>query len=258
MWIHVPRAVIPQLQGPGKFILTRWSEHDESYDVPLTVVETSRHGMRLVFGVLGPKTIALAGVPAGRQLLWRGPYPGGLWGLTRLRHSLRQGPGRAVVVARGMGQAVALPLVRSILAAPGWQVKLLVDASGEDLSAAMGWDAYSRQGDCSLGQIECYAAAGREALLRELTATGGRVVLASCGTDLLHRWVGAAWRELYDQGARGRDLPLLVASNNSLITCGEGSCGACTRRLPSGDRFRACKADCPPELLFAAPAGVTG
>ncbi len=279
--LQVSRRLLPLLRRPGCYLFIRTPGSGEEYNTPLTVVEAGSRELRLVLKVAGPKTAAIAAVAPGANLIWKGPHFGGLLGGTALRSAMRGGRGAAVVVARGMGQIVALPVVRA-LAARGWLVEAFVDPRGSG-------------GD--FGRVELEAAAGRPATVVHLeTAAGAEVILAalggqgpltaggaakapadgvaqgpaagprllvSCGTDLLHAWVAAIWWKAAGQrrsGPAGPPAPPggwgFVATNNSLMSCGEGTCGACTLRLAGGGRVRACKADIPPEMLFS-PAGNT-
>lgn len=248
--VAVSPRLAPLLRRPGCYVFVRPSGFDESYNTPLTVVDAHGETMRLVLKVAGPKTQAIARVAEGANLIWKGPYSSGLLGMATLRRAVRKGPGVAAIVARGMGQIVALPVVR-LLKAKGWAVLACIDPRGSggdfaraELESALGGKAVEFHSHSTGGAATVLAAMSRAS---EGRGAGPRL-LVSCGTDPLHRWVGRLWRSLAPQdGAWG-----LVATNNTLAACGEGTCGACTLRMGDGARIRACKADVPPELLFAA------
>jgi hypothetical protein len=246
--IAAPRGVTTHLGYPGRFVFVRPAGLDHSYDVPLTVLSAGERNYRLWFAVQGPKTQALAAVREGGTVFWRGPYQGGLLGWSRARRAARRPGGAAVIIARGLGIVPALPLARYMAAAAGWRVSLLQDrppAAG-GLGDGGGLAAMLPQ-DVALGKIAAYTPAAGALLAETLRNVGwpGPSIVASCGTDVLHRWVARWWSELPEAGR-----PLLVASNNALMTCGEGSCGACAARMPGGGRYRGCKSDIAPEKAF--------
>lgn len=252
--VDLRMAVSPRvsslLRRPGCFLFVRPPGPDDSHNTPLTVVEGGIDTVRLVFQVAGPKTQAIARVPAGGNLAWKGPYHNALLGASALRRALRRGPGTAVILARGMGQIVAVPLLR-LLTVKGWTVDACLDPRGK------GGGFARRELERALGRRACevrfYSESGRKAVLAKLAcrsaALGDRpALLVSCGTDPLHRWV-ASIRHQHAAAVADRDWAF-VATNNSPMACGEGTCGACTVRFGDGGRVRACKADIPPELLF--------
>jgi len=102
-------------------------------------------------------------------------------------------------------------------------------------------------------EIACMEAKGAGQLADSLrgVAAGRGCLVVSCGSDLQHRWLLGLRRSLVD--ASGGPVEY-VAGNNSLIVCAEGVCGACVGRLPNGKRFRGCKADVMPELLWGEDA----
>ena len=254
LWLAIPRGVAPRLAEPGRFVFLRPAGLDRAYDTPLAVAETRRRGLRVLFTIAGPKTQALAEVRAGDRLAWRGPYRAALLGLTRMRRRLGGRPGRLVVVGRGLAPATSLPLIRRF-AAVGWEVVALLDSGGAGGKLALAEVGGAIGAAGRTESIACYTKPGAAALRRTVAAAGPLPVVASYGTEVLHRWVGRVLADLRrEEAAAGGSPPIWLASNDCLMTCGEGTCGACGMRLPGGERWRGCKADTPPELLFGSAA----
>ncbi|MDP2871431.1 MAG: hypothetical protein Q8P31_02710 [Bacillota bacterium] len=250
---HSGRA---QLARPGTFVLIRRASRPDRYDVPLTVAGVDGDTFRLIFKVAGPKTRSLAAAADGEGLVWRGPYYSGLIGLRRLLGD-RGRPRAAVIVTRGLGQAVALPVLAH-LAGRGTETTVLLDPRG------WGGDFARREleavGGGPAADVACMERAGAATLTAALRlrsaqpgAQRGAVLVVSCGSDLQHRWLVGLQPQL--RAANGGAPVQYVAVNNALVVCGEGVCGACIRRLPDGTRFRGCKADIPPELLWPPQRG---
>jgi hypothetical protein len=267
--IGLPAGLAPAFWRPGSFVLVRPRGKARAYDTPLTVIAAGSSGLRLVFGVSGPKTRSLAAMSPGDAASWRGPYYNGLFGASRFDRARGGGPGFgghasgrhgfAVLVARGVGQAVALPLLRYLTGA-GLRAEVLLDARGT------GGDFAASELGSMLGAaprpFACFTPRGGQELreaLASLAASASppvagagrwlRGLVVSLGSDLQHRWVGGLWPSLSAAvGGRGLDL---VATNNRPVVCGEGVCGACVLRLSGGGRVRACKADVDPLRLWS-------
>jgi|GEM_PF-3246851 len=273
VWLQAEVNSGAAFRRPGAFLMVRPAARPVRYDVPLTVVGTRGREVRLVYKVAGPKTQALAGLRPGEGAVWRGPYYNGLMGGHRLTRAAVE---CAVVVARGLGQAAAIP-VTGWLRSRGTRVEVLIDPRGAggtfaaaELAAAAAapvrvLNCYRHSGLAAIGNALGRSAAGGTGPAPAAGDAGavstpgrslprGIALVVSCGSDLQHRWIAEAWPQLRD--AAGAMRPEMVASNNSPVVCGEGACGACVRRLPGGGRVRGCKADLPPECVW--PTRETG
>jgi dihydroorotate dehydrogenase electron transfer subunit len=256
LWVRAPAWPCEQLRRPGTFVLIRPASLPGRFDVPLTVAGVKGDTFRLIFKIAGPKTQPLALLTRGGDVIWRGPYYSGLLGLRNLmaaHHATTPAavPATALVVARGVGQAVALPVV-SHLVTRGIRCEVMLDPRGSGGGFARS-ELESLSG-LRVEDIRCMKPAGATLLAGAVEriahkAPPGAMALISCGSDLQHRWL-VSLRPALLEAAGGRPLHY-AAVNNSLVVCGEGVCGACVRRLPDGARFRGCKADAPPELLWS-------
>lgn len=248
MWLTASPSLSAQLSLPGTFVMIRAASSPETYAVPLTVAGVRGDAFRLIFKVAGPKTQTFAALAARQGVVWRGPYRSGLLGRRRLLED-RSRP--AVIVARGLGQAVALPVVTHLVR-QGRAAVVLLDPRGWGKDFARSeLEAGCRRPVLAIACMDEKGAAQLASTLSEFTQGVGPLLI-SCGSDIQHRWLVGLRGGLVE--ACGGKTVEYVAGNNSLIVCAEGVCGACVGRLPNGKRFRGCKADVMPELLWGEDA----
>lgn len=228
--LAAPAHLVNALQPAGSFLMARPAEREAWFDVPLAVagLDAARNTVTHYVQVAGPKTRALAA--GGRTLVVRGPFANGLVGRG---HINAQPPGRALLVAVGIGQGPAHHAAAQMLAAkrpvdallgPGDLGRVFI--AGE--LAALGASVTLLDSD--------HGRNGKT--FRDFLAANTYRLLVSAGSDEQHR---VLWQLLRQQ----RPGTPLVYTNNAVMCCGEGICGSCSRPLASGIT-RACKAKITP------------
>ncbi|MEW6081423.1 MAG: hypothetical protein AB1576_06540 [Bacillota bacterium] len=235
----VPSSVTPELAQPGAMVFARAIHEPSRFDVPLTIYDTGEDSATVVLEVVGPKTRSLASWvqrPGNLGDVWvRGPYFNGVFGGRYLKalHS-----SRALLVLRGTGQATSLSVAREMVRHRNLLWALLDPGPLEHNLAE-----------------EALRELGVQVFDIDLRTKTGEEFLASC----LERFQPAL---VFSGGADGQHYRLerlmearnlratLTGSNNCIMVCAEGTCGACITRLRSGGKFRACKGDAPVNDVF--------
>ncbi len=219
----------------GRFVLVRAADKPVTFNTPMAVMaaDPAAGTITILAQVAGPKTKALAG--ASERVWLRGPYPNGLLGAAYLE---RLSGGRALLVARGVCQAVAVPVARQ-LRVQGNQVSALIDPgqSGRVFIAAECGELRIPIREGSLLEEEGMG------LLRRILAEEAVDLIFSGGSDAQHKAIRGELAQLK------RRIPLVVTNNNT-ICCGEGICGSCQVETAAGQRVRTCKTRLNPADLW--------
>lgn len=224
--LAVPSHLVNALQPAGSFLMVRPAGQKTWFDLPLAVarLDPAKSTVTHYIQLAGPKTRALSS--SGEALWVRGPFANGLVGRG---HINAQPPGRALLVAVGIGQGPALHAATQMLAA-----KRPVDAllGPGDLGRVFINDELAALG-ASVTQLDSDHARNGRTFQHFLAANTYRL-LVSAGSDEQHRVLGQLLRQASPKTP-------LVYTNNAVMCCGEGICGSCTRLVGSG-LTRACKA----------------
>lgn len=205
---------------PGQFVIVRGDDDGER--IPLTVVETDPDGsIVLVIQAVGATTDRLCSMVAGDTLA---DVAGPLGSPSEVDRF-----GRVVVVAGGVGVAVALPVARALIAA------------GNEVTAILG----ARSAD-------------RVILAAETEAAGCRVIVATEDGSLgIHGMVTDALGDVLagegrvDRVFTAGPIPMMtavaeatrrhgittIASLNPIMVDGTGMCGGCRVRIAGEMRF---------------------
>jgi hypothetical protein len=107
--LQVTKTLARELDNPGAYVFMRDKQKPGFFDVPMSVmaVDTIKGEIDVALQVQGAKTKALVGPKNG--IVVRGPYWNGILGQRYLK-GIRNG--NCLVIARGIGQAPAVKVVR--------------------------------------------------------------------------------------------------------------------------------------------------
>ncbi len=231
--LEANRTLARELNEPGAYVFLRDPRDPGYFDTPMSVMMVNEEEGTLSFAVntRGVKTKALAGLE--NEVSLRGPYWNGILGLKYLKGFRR---GKALLVARGVGQAPAIAVARKLILA-GNQVDMVVDAGNIGVNFA---EQYFRDLGCKIILQTVFdknkLTVSPEALKfikRQVEDEGVRLVYCG-GPELMNRDI----KELI-QGLEQEVY--FVCSNDAKLCCGEGICGSCQTRLHDGNRVITCK-----------------
>jgi len=229
--IKVGLQLAQELKKIGSFVFLRCLEDPDFYLFPVGVMKVENDCIQVVIETIGPKSSKIFANDI-KKIYVRGPYYNGVFGQPWIDNIKC---GKIIVIAGGMGQAPALPIIEYLsinnnnitaVLAPGKLGKVFIANKLLNMS------------------IEVYAVASlrREGmpLVRQLfqSANTSPELVVSAGSDEQHYGVIAAMQ------AAEVNIPM-AATNNATMCCGEGICGSCEKETKSGQRIRACKVQLP-------------
>ena len=221
----VSEGLAHRLAPLGSFVFLRCENDPDCAHFPVGVMRAKDGKVLVAVEAVGAKSSRLILSGDGHAML-RGPYFNGVLGKPWIENL---SGGSAVVIAGGIGQAPALPIIEALLAggnrvrailAPGKVgsvfVREMLNGAAVELHAV---DSLRKDGFTLLKQY-----------LQEEPD-----LLVSAGPDAQHAGV------IRFMNAHGRDLPM-AATNNATMCCGEGICGSCHKLTQDNKTVKLCKA----------------
>ena len=239
---EVPHKLAIDLVRPGSYIFIRTDEN-YFFDIPISIMDSDieNNTLTIVVEIRGVKTKRLNEIKEGGEIVIRGPYWNAVFGLDNIN---KQKNNNCLVLARGIGMAPMMPVIRK-LHANGNEVDVYIDKSPfKDIYVKDYLDPY----DVSVRETNLLdkgklSDEGRLIIKHSIEEKNiGYIHLA--GADILTYSV----IEYLDEIGRG-DI-LLSCCNNFKMCCGEGICGACTARFAGHKVKHFCKLQCDPRSIF--------
>lgn len=238
--VELPPSFTAQLRLPGSFVFAKPVDRPFSFYLPLGVLKADHRSSTFLLKTVGPKSKALSSSllddgtgkseDSPTELDIKGPHWNGVFGLKTIR-SLKMS--NALMVLRGIGQALAIGVALELLR-HGNSVRAIIDPAevGQDLVG----DDLEAMG-CKVSRAEIRTSQGLAALASVLLSEQPACVFSG-GPDGQHYRIEKLLGLL---GLSGNTA--LTGSNNSIMVCGEGTCGACFRRVRSSNpsKLKACK-----------------
>lgn len=233
--IEIPSdSLIRDYNQPGTFAFLRPVNFLEYYDIPVCImdVDESKRHLSFAINIVGPKSKAIA--KAENNVLIRGPYWNGLFGLKHIKSSYNK---NWLVVGRGIGQVSLLPVIKNLLRGNNRLIVLLdpgnikVNLVEKDLSI-LGIDFKTFDFNNSLHRMK----------LKELLENEEIDFIYSGGSDAQHKFIQNLIKKMGDK------IPLVISNNNQLC-CGEGICGSC-EAIVDGELIHLCKVQLGSEQLL--------
>ena len=188
----------------------------------------------------GVKTNRLLNTKENENIVIRGPYWNGVFGLKNIK---AQNNKKVLVLARGIGLAPMMPVIRRLIS-KGNKVTAALDIEPFSENFA---DKFLQEYDLEIkekvliekGKLTEYA----KVIIRDSLNEGADYIHIA-GADILTYDVIDYLKEI------GRDDITLSCCNNFKMCCGEGICGACTARFSGHKVKRFCKEQADPRAIF--------
>lgn len=239
---EAPHKLAIDLARPGSFIFVR-SEENVYFDVPISILEsnTETNIISIMIEIRGIKTKKLLDMEVGGEIIIRGPYWNGVFGLKNIG---KQKNNEALVIARGIGMAPMIPVLQNLVQ-NGNEVTLIIDKQPfKDIYVTEWLDkldiVIQEMNLIDKGELspECMVA------IKSLIKYNNISLIHIAGADILTYNI----IDFLDSLDR-KDIDLSCC-NNFKMCCGEGVCGSCTARF-SGHRVkRFCKVQASPRGIF--------
>lgn len=237
-----PHKLVLDLIRPGSYIFIRTDEN-YFFDIPISIMDSDidTNIITIVIEIRGVKTKRLETILKGQEIVIRGPYWNGVFGIDNIKS---QNGNNVLVLARGIGAAPMMPVVRKL------------QNNDNEIDVFIDSDPFTS--DFSKDFLDIYGVKARKLNLLnqgKLSEEGKFIVKNSikdkniklihlAGADILTYSIIEYLDEINEKKI------LLSCCNNFKMCCGEGVCGACTTRF-SGHRVkRFCKLQSDPRSIF--------
>lgn len=223
----VPLSLAMVLDKPGAFVFLKNTDNPEYYYFPVGIMAVDNNHIRVVIETIGPKSSSII-MNSSNIIKVKGPYFNGVLGQPWIEDITC---GKILLIAGGMGQPPALPIVKKLmqnknevtaLLAPGKVGKIFIHSALEKMGVSIITnDSLRKTGLAKFGEL----------IKNEHTRPD---LVVSAGPDEQHY---AIINVLHNYNI---NIPM-AATNNAKMCCGEGICGACEKELDNGEKIRACK-----------------
>jgi NAD(P)H-flavin reductase len=237
--LSVPHELAKNLVHPGSYVFLRSGKTSQFYDVPISIMETNvdENIITVAIEIKGIKTKSINFLNEGDNILVRGPYWNGDLGL---RNIYKSREGTSVIIARGIGQAPMVPVLKKLYS-NGNNIIVIMDKANYKNTFIT---KYLELCNCTV--INCNTLQNG-AISEELKNTlnslfeNEKINLIHCsGPDILNYKVLEYVEDKVD----------FSCCNNAKMCCGEGVCGACSTRFKGSRVKKLCKVQIEPKYIF--------
>lgn len=237
--LSAPHELVKNLIHPGSYVFLRSGKTSQFYDVPISIMDASleENILTVAIEIKGIKTKSINFLNEGESILVRGPYWNGDLGLRSIYKSRE---GTAIIIARGIGQAPMIPVLKRLYANGNKIIVVMDKANYKNIFIK----EYLEM--CNATIINC-SSLHNGVLSEEFKDIIDRLFenedinLVHCsGPDILNYKVLEYLEGKVD----------FSCCNNSKMCCGEGVCGACSTRFKGHRVKKLCKAQIEPKYIF--------
>lgn len=229
--------LVQELSPPGSFIFVRNPEANAYFDAPISIMDTDikENQIKIAVEIKGIKTKMLNKLKENDNMFVRGPFWNGVLGLKNVN---KQKDGTSLVLARGIGMAPLVPVMKKLYA-NGNKIIAAIDEANIDISL-----------------IENYLNMCNADLIKINMLTAGE--LSTEIIDFIEKYEKTA-NLLYCSGPdifisnildKVKDDIDLACCNNAKMCCGEGICGTCSTRYKGHVVKKLCKVQIDPKYIF--------
>lgn len=224
--LKVTKTLSRQLREPGAYVFLRGKNLPEYFDVPISIMDADEMNgyIYIAYQLYGAKTKRLN--EENQNLLVRGPYWNGVFGLRNLK---KMRDDKCLLIVRGIAQAPSV-LVAKKLIKNNNEVTIIAD---KGKIGKLFIEDYLSELDINIIEEDVMSDKGKF-LIKRILKNEKIDLIYSGGSDVLHQEILSIIDEL-------KINPHLVITNNKEICCGEGICGSCSTYLGDGVVVKACK-----------------
>lgn len=232
--IKTDERLVRNLNLPGAYVFLKGVHREDFFNTPMSIFKiTSKESFYIAYQELGCKTKIIKDVD---EIEIKGPYWNGILGY---RYLEKVSNSKCLVAVRGIGQSSALFPIEKMVS-NGNKVHILLDKGKlDDLYI---YDFLKDFKNITMEELDLFSEAA-DKYINQLLKNNDYGLVFSGGSNMLHRKMS---RHLEKQIKR----PHLLVSNNGILSCGEGVCGACIEKIKDGSRVRLCKAIITPNKLY--------
>ncbi len=222
--IKIPKELSKDLRSPGAYVLIKRKDKDsENFRAPISVmdVDLDKNILEVVVKSVGIKT---KGIVSFNQVYVKGPYFNGVFGLKDIKSMSKS---NCLIVLNGLSQVNSINVIQRLIE-NGNKVDVFVNHNGVILDSVM------KKIDNLGASIYHIDIGGDKEFIGDYIKSNNIKFIYSGGSNRFNKSIMDIV-DLVDENIK------LSVSNNNLICCGEGICGACSVNL-NGMKIKTCKA----------------
>ena len=222
--IKVPETLINDLLTPGAYILLKnIDKESDVFNAPISVMDVDEKQSMLEV-VIKQRGIKTKGIATSKEIKLKGVYFNGVFGLKQIKTSNNS---NSVVILNGLSQVNSLNVIRRLLHNKN-KVDVFIDENAIILE-----EIIDKINKLNVNIYTLDLKKDRNYVLDYIKRNNVELVY-SAGSNRFSNYV----RKIVDEVDENIKF---VISNNNLICCGEGICGACTVRV-NNEKIKTCKA----------------
>lgn len=236
-----PHKLVLDLVKPGSYIFIR-TDVNKYFDIPISIMNSDLENdiITIVVEIKGIKTNRLFNTSINENIIIRGPYWNGVFGLKNVEAQVSN---KVLVLSRGIGMAPMMPVIRKLYAQNN-ELQIVVDETPFDSIAS---DTILNEFKLNFTKnilLEKGKLSDHGKVIIKDALSNGINYIHIAGPDILTYEVIK-----YLDYLNRKDIKLSCC-NNFKMCCGEGICGACTVRFAGHKIRRFCKEQTDPRNIF--------
>ncbi|SCH07605.1 Uncharacterised protein [uncultured Clostridium sp.] len=221
--INIPKNLTEELSKVGAYILLKdKGKENLAYNTPISVMDVDKENklLKVVIKKAGIKTKALLD---SKEVIVKGPYFNGIFGVEKINNIKSS---NCLVVLSGLSQVNSINVIKKLLKNKN-TVEVFYNKNSTILDVVI--ETLNNMGvNIHIIDIE-----EDKNLIQDYIKRNNVSLIYSGGNNNFNKKI----KGLVDDVSK--EITLAI-SNNNLICCGEGICGACTINL-NGEKIKTCK-----------------
>ena len=240
--VSVSDKLVSELVNVGSYVFARRPDTETKFDIPISILDTDTRNntITIAIEIKGPKTKALDVLNIGEELLIKGPFWNGTLGLKNI-YKVKNS--KCLIVARGIGQAPMIPVLK-YLHANNNEIIVVLDNSPYKNSFVIEYiQKYaSKIINCNT-ILNGMITEEFNNILNDLISNNDISLVHCDAADILNYGLMKVVEDI-DKNIK------YSCCNNAKMCCGEGICGCCTRINNDLKLRRLCKMQTEPKYVL--------
>ncbi|RDY24761.1 sulfide/dihydroorotate dehydrogenase-like FAD/NAD-binding protein [Romboutsia maritimum] len=221
--IQVPKNIVGELKSPGAYVLLKSKDkNSDIFNAPISVmdVNTQESYIEVVIKSMGIKTKSIINFD---EVWVKGPYYNGVFGTRGLNNTNQE---NCLVILNGLSQVSAINIIKKLLENKN-KVEVIFNSQSIILEEVKN---KIQQMGINISIVNVFE---DKNFISDYLSRNNVKFVYSGGCNNFNKII----MNIVDEVSE--DIKLSI-SNNNLICCGEGICGACTVRI-NGEKMKSCK-----------------
>lgn len=221
--IKIPKLIAKDLLSPGAYIMLKSIDRvSDIFNAPISVMDVDIY-KELLYVVIKPIGIKTKGLINFNQVYLKGPYFNGIFGIKEIKTTQNS---NCLIIVNGLSQVNAINVIRRLITNNN-KVGVFINNKGSVLDEVM-----KKIIDLGVSIYEIDINKDKAFITDYIIRNNVEFVYSGAS----HKFS----KEIMEVVDSIDSNIKLAISNNNLICCGEGVCGACTVNI-NGQRIKTCK-----------------